>query len=62
MRFPFTFIGLLCLAFGIWMLVYAATRQGGDSFTMLAAGVTGAVLIGFGAYRLILSARRGSQS
>lgn len=62
MRFPFTLIGLLCLGFGIWMLAYAVTRRQGDSFLMLAAGVTGAVLIGFGAYRLILSALRGSQS
>ncbi|MGH7902649.1 MAG: hypothetical protein ACREPA_00785 [Candidatus Dormibacteraceae bacterium] len=62
MRFPFTLMAVLSLAFGIWILAYAAGEHARDSFTAFGAGLAGLALIVFGVYRLILSITRGGQA
>ena len=62
MRFPFTFMGAFSIAFGAWVLLYAFGGHVHGSFQVGAAAATGAVLIGFGLYRLALSATRGGQA
>lgn len=59
LRFPFTFMGILGLAIGLWVVVYLAMHPGLDPGSRLAALGTGAVCVGFGAYVLIRRVRRG---
>jgi hypothetical protein len=61
LRFPFTFIGLLALAIGLWVVVYLASHPGLDAVSRSLALGTAVVCLGFGAYVLIRRVRRGPQ-
>jgi hypothetical protein len=60
-RFPFTFMGVLALGIGLWVLVYVAGHRGLDAASQAIALATVAVCWGFGAYVLIRRFRRGPQ-
>ena len=61
MRFPFTFLGIVALVFGLWVVVYVAAHPALDTFSR--DGAIGTVIAswGFGAYVLVRRARRGPQ-
>ena len=61
MRFPFTFMGILALGIGLWVLVYLAWHRGLDAGSQGAALATALVCFGFGAYVLIRRVRRGPE-
>ncbi|HSS62358.1 MAG TPA: hypothetical protein VLK30_12970 [Candidatus Limnocylindrales bacterium] len=61
MRFPFTFIGLVALAIGVWVVVYLAAHRTLDQGSQELAGGTAVVCFGFGLYVLIRRVRRGPQ-
>ena len=61
MRFPFTFIGVLALAIGVWVVVYLAAHRSLDPVSQELAGGTALVCFGFGAYVLIRRVMRGPQ-
>ena len=60
-RFPFTFMGVMALAIGIWVVVYLAAHRALDPVSQDLAGVTALVCFGFAAYVLIRRVRRGPQ-
>jgi hypothetical protein len=60
-RFPFTFMGLLALGIGLWVLVYLAGHRGLDPGSQGVALATSALCFGFGAYVLIRRVRRGPE-
>lgn len=60
-RFPFTFIGVLALAIGAWVVIYLVTHRGLDAFSLALALGTAALCFGFGFYVLIRRMVRGSQ-
>jgi hypothetical protein len=60
-RFPFTFMGVLALGIGLWVLVYLAGHRGLDAVSQAVALGTVAVCWGFGGYVLIRRVRRGPQ-
>jgi hypothetical protein len=60
-RFPFTFIGLVAFAMGVWALLYLVTHRGLDAFSAGLAGGTAALCFGFGLYVLIRRVVRGPQ-
>ena len=62
LRFPFTFMGLMALALGLWVLVYLAGHRGLDSASQGVGLVTVAICLGFGAYVLVRRIRRGPQN
>ncbi len=62
MRFPFTFMGLLALGFGFWILVYAATHQRLDPLALGVAVAAGAGCLVFAAYVLVRRLRRGREA
>jgi len=59
LRFPFTFMGVLGLAIGLWALVYLAMHPGLDAGSRSLALATAVVCLAFGAYVLIRRVRRG---
>lgn len=59
LRFPFTFMGVLGLAIGLWVVAYLAIHPGLDSGSRVLALGTAVVCLGFGAYVLIRRLRRG---
>ncbi|HKW69736.1 MAG TPA: hypothetical protein VJP81_04065 [Candidatus Dormibacteraeota bacterium] len=61
MRFPFTFMGLLALAIGLWVVVYLAGHRTLDPVSQELAGGTALVCFGFAAYVLIRRVMRGPQ-
>jgi len=61
LRFPFTFIGVLALFIGGWVVLYMATHPILDAGSRSLALGTAAVCIGFGLYVLIRRLRRGPQ-
>ena len=61
MRFPFTFIGVLALAIGVWVLVYLVGHRSLDAVSQELAGGTALVCFGFAAYVLIRRVMRGPQ-
>ncbi len=61
MRFPFTFIGVLAIGIGLWVVAYLALHRGLDRGSQTLAEVTAAVCFGFGAYVLVRRVRRGPQ-
>ncbi|MHB8589651.1 MAG: hypothetical protein ACYDA0_12485 [Candidatus Dormibacteraceae bacterium] len=61
MRFPFTFMGLMALGLGLWVLVYLAGHRGLDAASQGIGAVTIAISWGFGAYVLARRIRRGPQ-
>jgi hypothetical protein len=60
-RFPFTFMGLLALAMGLWVVAYLAGHHSLDPVSRDLAGGTALVCFGFAAYVLIRRVRRGPQ-
>jgi hypothetical protein len=60
-RFPFTFIGLLALAIGVWVVLYLLAHPALDPVSRGLAGGTALLCFGFGAYVLIRRVRRGPQ-
>jgi uncharacterized membrane protein (GlpM family) len=60
LRFPFTFIGLLSLAIGLWVVVYLAAHRMLDPVSQGLALATAVICFGFAAYVLIRRFRRGS--
>ena len=61
MRFPFTFIGVMALAIGVWVVVYLAVHRSLDPVSQELAGGTALVCFGFAAYVLIRRVTRGPQ-
>ena len=62
LRFPFTFMGLMALGLGLWVLVYLGVHRGLDPASQGAGLVTVAICLGFGAYVLVRRIRRGPQN
>ena len=60
-RFPFTFMGIMALAIGLWVVVYLAGHRLLDPVAQELAGATAVVCFGFAAYVLIRRVRRGPQ-
>jgi uncharacterized membrane protein len=60
-RFPFTFIGLLALAIGVWVVLYLVGHRGLDAFSVGLALGTAVLCFGFGLYVLIRRVVRGPQ-
>jgi hypothetical protein len=60
-RFPFTFMGLMALGIGIWVVAYLAGHRGLDSGSQAVAAATVLISWGFGAYVLVRRLRRGPQ-
>ena len=61
MRFPFTFIGLMALGLGLWVLAYLAGHRGLDPGSQGIAAATVVLAWGLAAYVLIRRIRRGPQ-
>jgi hypothetical protein len=60
-RFPFTFMGVLALAIGLWVVVYLAGHRALDPVAQEFAAGTAIVCFGFAGYVLIRRVRRGPQ-
>jgi len=60
-RFPFTFMGVLALAIGVWVVAYLAGHRGLDTASQEMAGGTALVCFGFAGYVLIRRVIRGPQ-
>jgi hypothetical protein len=60
-RFPFTFLGIIALAIGIWVVAYLALHRSLDVFSQELAGATALVCFGFGLYVLIRRVTHGPQ-
>ena len=60
-RFPFTFLGVMALAIGLWVVVYLAGHRSLDAFAQELAGGTAVFCFAFAAYVLIRRVRRGPQ-
>ena len=61
MRFPFTFMGLMALGLGLWVVVYLTGHRGLDPGSQGIAATTVVLSWGFAAYVLIRRIRRGPQ-
>jgi hypothetical protein len=61
LRFPFTFMGLMALGLGLWVLAYLAVHRGLDAPSQWIAAVTVAIFWGFGIYVVVRRIRRGPQ-
>ncbi|HKV87312.1 MAG TPA: hypothetical protein VJT78_04880 [Candidatus Dormibacteraeota bacterium] len=61
MRFPFTFMGVMAVAIGLWVVLYLAAHRGLDQGSEVLAAATAVVCFAFGAYVLIRRVRRGPQ-
>jgi hypothetical protein len=60
-RFPFTFMGFMALAIGVWVALYLAAHRSMDPGSQELAGATALVCFGFGLYVLIRRVRSGPQ-
>jgi hypothetical protein len=61
-RFPFTFMGVMALGIGLWVVAYLSVHRNLDPASQMIAGSTIVLFWGFGAYVLIRRIRRGPQS
>ena len=61
MRFPFTFMGLMALGLGLWVLVYLAGHRGLDPGSQGIAAATVVLCWGFASYVLIRRIKHGPQ-
>jgi uncharacterized membrane protein (DUF441 family) len=61
LRFPFTFMGLMALGIGIWVLAYLTGHRGLDPMSQAIAATTILISWTFSAYVLIRRVRRGPQ-
>lgn len=53
MRFPFTFMGLLSIALGAWIVAYAVFHPAHDAFVLGLELVPAAALLTFGGWILV---------
>ena len=60
-RFPFTFLGVMALAFGAWIVVYLLGHHSLDAVSQGLAIATVALSWAFAAYVLVRRLRRGPQ-
>ena len=60
-RFPFTFMGLMALGLGLWVVIYLAGHRGLDAASQGIGAATIALSWGFAAYVLIRRVRRGPE-
>jgi hypothetical protein len=60
-RFPFTFMGLMALGLGLWVLIYLAGHRGLDPASQGIGAATIALSWGFAGYVLIRRVRRGPE-
>ncbi len=61
LRFPFTFLGIIALALGIWVVAYLAAHRALDPVSQDLALATAVVCFGFAAYVLIRRVVGGPQ-
>ena len=61
LRFPFTFMGVMALGIGLWVLAYLAGHRNLDPASQAIAAATVLISWSFGAYVLIRRVRRGPQ-
>jgi hypothetical protein len=61
LRFPFTFMGVMALGIGLWVLAYMAGHPSLDPVSQAIAAATVLISWAFGAYVLIRRFRRGPQ-
>lgn len=61
LRFPFTFLGFIALAIGVWVVVYLAAHRSLDVVSQDLAAATAVGCFGFGLYVLIRRLKRGPQ-
>ncbi len=62
-RFPFTFMGVVSLAFGAWVIAYVtAFHRPADAFTEALEAIAGVLSIGLGIYLLLRRLRRGREA
>lgn len=61
MRFPFTFMGFVALAIGLWVVLYLAVHRSLDAVSQELAAGTAVLCFAFGLYVLIRRVRRGPQ-
>ncbi len=61
MRFPFTFMGIMALGIGVWVLAYLAGHRSLDPMSQAIAITTILISWGLGAYVLVRRVRRGPQ-
>jgi hypothetical protein len=60
-RFPFTFMGVMALAMGLWVVGYLAAHRSLDAVSQELAGGAALVCFGFAAYVLIRRVMHGPQ-
>jgi polyferredoxin len=60
-RFPFTFMGIVALAIGVWIVAYLASRPALDPTSRELAAGTAVVCFAFALYVAIRRVRRGPQ-
>jgi hypothetical protein len=60
-RFPFTFMGVMALGIGFWVVFYLSGHPRLDPLSEGIAAVTALISFGFGAYVLIRRVRSGPQ-
>ena len=58
-RFPFTLLGLMAIAIGVWVAVYVTVHPGLDAVSNGLALGTAVGAFAFGAYVLVRRLRRG---
>ena len=62
MRFPFTFMGIVSLAIGVFVVAYLAGHRALDPAATWMAAAAGAVAFGFGVYVLVRRMLRGREA
>jgi len=58
-RFPFTLLGLMAIAIGVWVAVYLTVHPGMDPVSNGLALATAVGALAFGGYVLVRRLRRG---
>ncbi|TMC53349.1 MAG: hypothetical protein E6J20_06705 [Chloroflexi bacterium] len=61
MRFPFTFMGFMALAIGIWVVAYLAVHRTLDPISQDLAAATAVVCFIFAGYVLVRRVTHGPQ-
>ena len=60
-RFPFTFLGLMALAIGVWVVIYLVAHRSLDPGSQGVAGGAAVLCFGFAGYVLVRRVMRGPQ-